>query len=191
MATPVAPQPLDADNTSGSSAAAANDWHPGWQIPCRHEPPAQAQPRCRIYDCKRFSAAITIDSVSTSVGSPYTKCLRDASSVAAWQSEPGATLLVPSGPRGLHLFIIVLGPVVLPTYGPTPQTAMVSATSIHSGVPHDAACELDSGDHPFVHHASYIASATCGSIPSHMSSRWYRAVPGHRMIRARHGCWTA
>lgn len=77
--------------------------------------------------------------------------------MAAWQSEPGATLLVPSGPRGLHLFIIVLGPVVLPAYGPTPQTAMVSVTSVHGGVPHDTACELDSGDHPFVHHASYIA----------------------------------
>lgn len=65
--------------------------------------------------------------------------------MAAWQSEPGATLLVPSGPGGLHLFIVVLGPVVLPAYGPSPQTAMVSITSIRSGVPHDAACEVNAG----------------------------------------------
>lgn len=77
--------------------------------------------------------------------------------MAAWQSEPGATLLVPSGPGGLHLFIFVLGPVVLPAYGPSPQTAMVSITSIRSGVPHDAACEVNAGDHPFIHHPSYVA----------------------------------
>lgn len=33
-----------------------------------------------------------------------------------WQAVPGQTLLVPSGP-GLHLFFLILGPVVLADYG--------------------------------------------------------------------------
>lgn len=75
----------------------------------------------------------------------------------SWQSLPGNTLLVPSGPVGLHLFVMVLGPIVLPSYGTTPQLAMVSATSIRDGVPHDSACELMPGDHPFIQHPSYIS----------------------------------
>lgn len=77
--------------------------------------------------------------------------------MAGWRHEPGATLLVPSGPHGLHLFIILLGPVALPSYGPDLQTGMVSVTTIRSGVPHDVACELRAGDHPFVRHPSYVA----------------------------------
>ena len=77
--------------------------------------------------------------------------------MAPWQNKPGATLLIPSGARGLHLFIVILGPIVLPTYGANPQTGMVSVTTLRSGIPHDEACELNTGDHPFIRHASYIA----------------------------------
>jgi hypothetical protein len=34
---------------------------------------------------------------------------------------------------------------------------MASVTSIRAGIPHDAACEVNTGDHPFVQHPSYIA----------------------------------
>ncbi|MCD6672662.1 MAG: hypothetical protein LT106_07390 [Burkholderiaceae bacterium] len=34
---------------------------------------------------------------------------------------------------------------------------MVSVTTIRSGIPHDTACELHAGDHPFIRHPSYIA----------------------------------
>lgn len=34
---------------------------------------------------------------------------------------------------------------------------MVSATSIRPGIPHDTACELDHGDHPFIKHPSFIS----------------------------------
>lgn len=77
--------------------------------------------------------------------------------MAEWQSSPGHTLLVPSGPSGLHLFVLVLGPVVVSSYGTAPQLSIVSATSIRDGIPHDTACELYPGEHPFIQHPSYIA----------------------------------
>lgn len=77
--------------------------------------------------------------------------------MAAWTASPGSSLLVPSGPSGLHLFVLVLGPVVLPSYGPTPQLVMVSATTLRADIPHDPACVLNPGDHPFIQHPSYIS----------------------------------
>lgn len=77
--------------------------------------------------------------------------------MAGWQSLAGQTLLVPSGPTGLHLFVLILGPVAVPNAGPKPKWAMVSATSVRPGIPHDTACELQPGDHPFVKHDSFIA----------------------------------
>ena len=74
----------------------------------------------------------------------------------AWQAAPGQTLLVPSGP-GLHLFFLILGPVVLADYGFSPQLVMVSVTSLRHGVPYDSACVLEAGDHSFVQHRSYLA----------------------------------
>jgi hypothetical protein len=77
--------------------------------------------------------------------------------MAGWQTLPGQTLLVPSGPSGLHLFVLVLGPVTFPGYGSTPQIAMVSATTLREGIPHDPACVLEPGDHPFIQHRSFIS----------------------------------
>ncbi len=34
---------------------------------------------------------------------------------------------------------------------------MVSATTLRDGVPHDPACVLEAGDHPFIQHRSYLA----------------------------------
>lgn len=74
-----------------------------------------------------------------------------------WTCASGDTLLVPSGPSGLHLFIIALGPSVLSGYGATPQVLMASTTTIRDGIPYDPACVLNVGDHPFIQRASYIA----------------------------------
>jgi hypothetical protein len=52
---------------------------------------------------------------------------------------------------------LILGPVVLADYGSAPQLAMVSATTLRDGVPHDPACVLEAGDHPFIQHRSYLA----------------------------------
>lgn len=73
-----------------------------------------------------------------------------------WQAVPGQTLLVPSGP-GLHLFFVVFGPVTLADYGPMPQVAMASATTLRDGIPHDPACVLEAGEHPFIRHRSFVA----------------------------------
>ncbi|GAB1388231.1 MAG: hypothetical protein AMXMBFR78_09790 [Rubrivivax sp.] len=73
-----------------------------------------------------------------------------------WQAAPGQTLLVPSGP-GLHLFFLVLGPVVLADYGAAPQLAMVNASTLREDLPYDSACVLEVGEHPFVRRRSYLA----------------------------------
>ena len=57
----------------------------------------------------------------------------------------------------MHLFFLILGPVVLADYGSSPQLAMVSATTLRDGVPHDSACVLKAGDHAFVQHRSFLA----------------------------------
>jgi hypothetical protein len=75
--------------------------------------------------------------------------------VNVWQPLPGQTLRVPSGPAGDHLFILILGPVPMPDRGSAPQVAMVSFSSIRPPLPHDAACEVQAGEHPFIRHASY------------------------------------
>lgn len=77
--------------------------------------------------------------------------------MAGWQSLPGQTLLVPSGPSGLHLFVLALGPLPIQGYGPTPQIAMVSSTTLRDGVPYDPACVLEPGDHPFIQNRSFIS----------------------------------
>lgn len=73
----------------------------------------------------------------------------------AWVPQSGNTLLVPSGPSGNHLFILILGPVSLPDRGSSSQVAMVSFSTIRPPLPHDAACEVQVGEHPFIRHASY------------------------------------
>lgn len=74
-----------------------------------------------------------------------------------WTCTKSSTLLVPSGPTGLHLFFIILGPLQLDGCGSVPQVLMVSASTARDGVPYDSACVLDKGDHPFIQHPSYIA----------------------------------
>lgn len=77
--------------------------------------------------------------------------------MADCRTLPGSTFLVPSGPQGYHLFVLILGPINLPNYGNRLQVAMVSATSVREGVPYDPSCLLHPGEHPFIQHPSYIA----------------------------------
>jgi len=73
-----------------------------------------------------------------------------------WKCQPGACLMIPSGPAGEHLFTVVSGPMIVDGHGSAPQALMVSFTSIKPGVPHDAACEISAGEHPFITRASSI-----------------------------------
>jgi len=73
-----------------------------------------------------------------------------------WKCVPGACLMIPSGPAGEHLFTVVASPVVADGYGSALHALMVSFTSIKPGVPHDATCEVSTGEHPFITRASSI-----------------------------------
>ena len=64
-----------------------------------------------------------------------------------------ATLLVPSGPAHdpdqKHLFILLTDPAQVLDYTEK-HSLLVGVTTIRSGIPHDSACELHSGDHAFI-----------------------------------------
>ena len=70
-----------------------------------------------------------------------------------------ATLLVPSGamrdPDQKHLFILLTDPAKIFDYEGK-HSLLVGVTTIHAGIPHDPACELYAGDHPFIKHKSFV-----------------------------------
>ena len=81
--------------------------------------------------------------------------------MAGWQCTPGNTLLIQSGPSNEnHLFVITHGPSVIPHfhgYGVNEKVLMVNASTAYSATqPHDPACTLAAGDHPFIRHPSFI-----------------------------------
>lgn len=69
-----------------------------------------------------------------------------------------ATLLVPSGPDNdpdrKHLFILLTDPADAETGDRA--VLMVSLSSIKPGLPHDPACRVYPGDHPFVKRDSFV-----------------------------------
>lgn len=70
-----------------------------------------------------------------------------------------ATLLVASGPAHdpdqKHLFLLLTNPAQVLDYEDK-HSLLVGITTIHANIPHDAACELHPGDHPFIRHKSYV-----------------------------------
>lgn len=76
--------------------------------------------------------------------------------MAAWQATAGATLLMPSGADGDHLYIVLNEPKPFPEYGSHPCVVLVNVSTIRQGVRHDQTCVLNAGCHPFVKHDSYI-----------------------------------
>jgi len=65
--------------------------------------------------------------------------------------------LVPSGPAGNHLFFVISGPSVLDGYGSSPHVITACICTLDVDIPHDAACILQPGDHPFIQHPSYVS----------------------------------
>lgn len=76
--------------------------------------------------------------------------------MAGWQLQQGATLLMPSGPDGDHLFVVLNDPKVFPNYGSNPQVLLVNLSTVRQGVHFDATCLLQPGCHPFVKVESYV-----------------------------------
>ena len=62
----------------------------------------------------------------------------------------GGTLLVPSGPSGMHLFTI------LTNRCDDGFHLLVSITSIREGIAYDPACVFAGDEHPFTKHPSHV-----------------------------------
>jgi hypothetical protein len=69
--------------------------------------------------------------------------------VVGWQLQQGATLLMPSGPDGDHLFVVLNDPKVFPNYGPNPQVLLVNLSTVRPDVHFDATYLLQPGCHLF------------------------------------------
>ena len=86
--------------------------------------------------------------------------------MAAWVAHAGASLLVPSGPYGDHLFVIVNDPAPFEGYGRR-TIVMVNFSSIRPALPFDAACIVESGEHPFIRVRSYVHYRGARVEPAH------------------------
>ena len=60
------------------------------------------------------------------------------------------TLLVPSGPQGMHLFVILTNPCQNGFH------LWVSITTIKPNKQYDAACTFSGGEHSFIQNPSYV-----------------------------------
>ena len=67
---------------------------------------------------------------------------------------PGGTLIIPSGPKGKHFFIILNKPKDFAGY--INSSVLVNVSSIRNA-PYDNTCILEPGSHPFIKQRSYIA----------------------------------
>ena len=75
--------------------------------------------------------------------------------MAAWVCAAGSTLLIPSGPEGNHLYIILNDPCVFKG-GVYEECIMVGISTIRKA-PYDNTCVLTPGCHDFVKEESYVA----------------------------------
>ncbi|MCT9837521.1 hypothetical protein N3K61_24580, partial [Escherichia coli] len=66
-------------------------------------------------------------------------------------------MLAPTGPCN-HLHVICNDPVYYPV-NDCYCVLVVNISSIKDGVPHDPSCVLNSGDHRFIKHPSYVVYA--------------------------------
>lgn len=73
-----------------------------------------------------------------------------------WRLCAGATLLMPSGNQGNHLYIALNDPCPFANYGPQPSVILVNLSSIRDGLPYDQTCVLPAGAHPFIKRDSFV-----------------------------------
>ena len=76
--------------------------------------------------------------------------------MADWQPHEGATLLMPSGNQGDHLFVVLNNPKTFPGYGPNPCIVLVNLSTMYPEAAHDPTCILQAGCHRFVKKDSYV-----------------------------------
>ncbi len=75
--------------------------------------------------------------------------------MAAWVAHAGAALLVPSGPYGDHLFVILNQPAAFEGYG-LRAVVLVNFSTIRTGLAFDNACIVEPAEHPFVRVRSHV-----------------------------------
>lgn len=73
-----------------------------------------------------------------------------------WRLCAGATLLMPSGNQGNHLYIALNDPSPFENYGPHPSVILVNLSSIRDGLSYDKTCVLPAGVHPFIKRDSFV-----------------------------------
>lgn len=73
-----------------------------------------------------------------------------------WQPHEGATLLMPSGSQGDHLFVVLNDPKTFPGYGPHPCVVLVNLSTVQPDTQHDPTCLLQPGCHRFAKKESYV-----------------------------------
>jgi hypothetical protein len=61
-----------------------------------------------------------------------------------------ATLLIPSGPTGMHLFVIMTNRCANGFH------LLLSVTSVRDGMDYDTTCVFRGGEHPFISQKSYV-----------------------------------
>jgi len=75
--------------------------------------------------------------------------------VASWKCAAGSTILIPSGPLGNHLFVVVIDPSDFDGH-PKQSCISVSICSIRD-IPYDKTCIVQPLEHPFIKHPSYVS----------------------------------
>ena len=68
----------------------------------------------------------------------------------------GDAILIPSGPHGNHLFIVLNDPKPLPDHGVADHCVLVNVSTIDPLIPHDPTLVFQPGDHPFITNPSYV-----------------------------------
>ena len=70
-----------------------------------------------------------------------------------------ATLLIPSGPTNdperKHLFVLLTDPIEASGFDEK-QVLLVNIASVPNGLPYDATCIIQPGEHRFIKHESYV-----------------------------------
>lgn len=71
-----------------------------------------------------------------------------------WACAAGSTLLIPSGPEGKHLFVLLTDPGDFDEYPPQ-YCVSVNISTIRTA-PYDETCVIEPGAHPFVTFRSWV-----------------------------------
>lgn len=69
----------------------------------------------------------------------------------------GDTLMIPGWNGVPHMFVVVWGPGQIPQEATHDLVMMVCFDTIYPGIPHDASCVLQPGEHVFITDATYVS----------------------------------